>query len=86
MTVTPTETFASETEWDSNNLTKKQLNVTENINAIMDANSLRIATGYSYEHETVGKNAIGFLILHILGLSGLAITEGIILKTFAWRK
>ncbi|XP_026330488.1 (11Z)-hexadec-11-enoyl-CoA conjugase-like, partial [Hyposmocoma kahamanoa] len=45
-----------------------------------------IGTDYSYKHEIVWINAIGFLILHILGLWGLAIalTGGITFKTFIW--
>lgn len=86
MTVTPAETFLSETEWDSNNLRKRQLNVTENLDTIVDAKC--IATNYPSIHNIDLKNAIGFLILHIFGLWGLAITltEGIMLKTFLWRK
>ncbi|XP_013139663.1 PREDICTED: acyl-CoA desaturase-like [Papilio polytes] len=45
-----------------------------------------IGTDYSYKHEIVWKNAIGFLILHLLALWGLfvLITGGVGFKTFLW--
>lgn len=47
-----------------------------------------IGTDYSYKHEIVWKNAIGFLILHLLALWGLfvLITGGVGFKTFLWGK
>lgn len=47
-----------------------------------------IGTDYSYRHEIVWKNAIGFLILHILAVWGLFIffTGGINLKTYLLSK
>lgn len=47
-----------------------------------------IGTDYSYQHKIVWKNAIGFLILHILALWGLGIliTGGVSFKTFIWSK
>lgn len=70
------ECFASEPD----------LNVTKNLNTVMNAKCF--GTDYAYKHEIVWKNAIGFLILHLLGLWGLAIflTGGIMLKTFIWCK
>ncbi|XP_049870762.1 acyl-CoA Delta-9 desaturase-like [Pectinophora gossypiella] len=49
-------------------------------------NAKLIGTDYSYKHQVVWKNAIGFLILHILALWGLGIllTGGVTLKTFLW--
>ncbi|XP_053605580.1 acyl-CoA Delta-9 desaturase-like [Plodia interpunctella] len=45
-----------------------------------------IGTDYKYKHEIVWKNAIGFLILHILGIWGFVVmlTGQINLKTFLW--
>ncbi|XP_028026222.1 acyl-CoA desaturase-like [Bombyx mandarina] len=45
-----------------------------------------IGTDYSYKHQIVWKNAIGFLILHLLALWGviLIVTGNIALKTFLW--
>ncbi|XP_059061767.1 acyl-CoA Delta-9 desaturase-like [Achroia grisella] len=45
-----------------------------------------VGTDYSYKHEIVWKNAIGFLILHLLCLWGLGIwfTGGVTWKTTAW--
>ncbi|XP_045767207.1 acyl-CoA Delta-9 desaturase-like isoform X1 [Maniola jurtina] len=46
----------------------------------------RIGTDYSYKHQIVWKNAIGFLFLHLMALWGLGIifTGGITFKTFLW--
>ncbi|CAH0399119.1 unnamed protein product [Chilo suppressalis] len=45
-----------------------------------------IGTDPSYKHEVVWRNAIGFLILHLLALWGTIImfTGGVHLKTFIW--
>ncbi|XP_075975772.1 acyl-CoA Delta-9 desaturase-like [Anticarsia gemmatalis] len=45
-----------------------------------------IGTDYSYKHEVVWQNAIGFLILHILALWGfyVLVTGGVSLKSFVW--
>lgn len=47
-----------------------------------------IGTDYNYRHKIVWKNAIGFLILHLLALWGFGIvfTGGITWKTFIWSK
>lgn len=47
-----------------------------------------IGTDYSYKHQIVWKNAIGFLILHVFALWGLAlIFTGIVSwKTSLWGK
>lgn len=47
-----------------------------------------IGTDYSYKHEIVWKNAIGFLILHLLAVWGyyILLTGGIQFKTFIWSK
>lgn len=47
-----------------------------------------IGTDYSYKHEIVWKNAIGFLIMHICCLWGFAllITGQIKLLTVIWGK
>ncbi|CAK1579265.1 unnamed protein product [Parnassius mnemosyne] len=45
-----------------------------------------IGTDYTYRHKIVWKNAIGFLILHMLAIWGLFIfiTGGVSLKTMLW--
>ncbi|XP_063827537.1 acyl-CoA Delta-9 desaturase-like [Ostrinia nubilalis] len=45
-----------------------------------------IGTDFKYKHEIVWKNAIGFLILHLLALWGLFIvfTGGVQFRTFLW--
>ncbi|XP_073952515.1 acyl-CoA Delta-9 desaturase-like [Choristoneura fumiferana] len=45
-----------------------------------------IGTDYSYHHEIVWKNAIGFLILHLFALWGLGVmvTGGVCFKTMLW--
>ncbi|KAL0831993.1 hypothetical protein ABMA28_001493 [Loxostege sticticalis] len=45
-----------------------------------------IGTDYSYKHQIVWKNAIGFLILHLLTLWGvyIVVTGGIQFRTFVW--
>lgn len=48
----------------------------------------RIGTDYSYRHQIVWKNAIGFLFLHLMALWGAIIflTGGIMFNTFLWCK
>ncbi|KAJ8718942.1 hypothetical protein PYW07_016498 [Mythimna separata] len=45
-----------------------------------------IGTDYSYKHQVFWPNAIGFLILHLLGLWGLKVllTGGVGIKTILW--
>ncbi|KAL0881588.1 hypothetical protein ABMA27_001417 [Loxostege sticticalis] len=45
-----------------------------------------IGTDYSYKHQIVWKNAIGFLILHLLTLWGvyIVVTGGIQFRTYVW--
>ncbi|KAI5631258.1 fatty acid desaturase domain-containing protein [Phthorimaea operculella] len=45
-----------------------------------------IGTDYSFKHQLVWKNAIGFLILHLLALWGFGVllTGGVSAKTFLW--
>lgn len=45
-----------------------------------------IGTDYAYKHKVVWKNAIGFLILHMLALWGLVImlTGQLNLYTYLW--
>lgn len=47
-----------------------------------------IGTDFTYKHKIVWINAIGFLILHLLGIWGFVVmvTGGIQLKTFLWSK
>lgn len=47
-----------------------------------------IGTDYSYKHEIVWKNAIGFLILHLLGIWGILVmlSGNIYMSTFIWGK
>lgn len=47
-----------------------------------------IGTDYSYKHQVVWKNAIGFFILHLLGIWGhlIVFTGGIYWQTFMWSK
>lgn len=71
---------------------KNNLSDGENKNSKIDHNMIinikSIGTDYSYKHEIVWKNAIGFLILHILALWGLGIllTGGLSFKGFLWGK
>ncbi|CAG9579878.1 unnamed protein product [Danaus chrysippus] len=46
----------------------------------------KFGTDYSYKHQIVWKNAIGFFILHILGIWGhfIVFTGGIYWQTFIW--
>lgn len=85
MSVSLSKKLTPEIEVVSNILSKK-LSVTENLDSIINVKP--VGTDYSYKREIVWKNVIGFLILHLLGLWGLAIalTGGISLKTLIWCK
>lgn len=45
-----------------------------------------IGTDYTYKHQVVWKNAIGFLIMHILAVWGLVLflTGALSWKSFVW--
>lgn len=57
-------------------------------NDISVLNVNEIGTDYTFKHEVVWGNAIGFLILHLLCLLGLGIafSGGVSLRTFLWSK
>lgn len=82
MTVLPAEKI----DFNSNCLTKRQINSTKNIDSIENVKYL--GTDYSYKHEIVWKNVIGFAILHAFALWGLAValTGGLMLKTIVYSK
>ncbi|CAG9138792.1 unnamed protein product [Plutella xylostella] len=73
----------------NNNLTKIKAEF-ENNQKVREINgfvsSKTIGTDYSYKHEIVWKNAIGFLILHILCLWGvlIAVTGNVQFITLLW--
>ncbi|XP_013193916.1 acyl-CoA Delta-9 desaturase-like [Amyelois transitella] len=77
MTATLTEDFKSEGITEIN--TKSKLTQGDSIEEV-------IGTDYTYKHEIIWKNVVGFMVLHLFGLWGLVrlITGNIYLKTFLW--
>lgn len=72
---------------DKNKILEKANSVDKIIKSNPVANK-NIGTDYSYKHEVVWKNAIGFLILHFLGLWGLylVLTGSVNVYTAGWSK
>ncbi|KOB70664.1 Acyl-CoA delta-14 desaturase, partial [Operophtera brumata] len=64
----------------------KRTNSIENKSKIKNIALVNIGTDYTYKHEVVWKNAIGFLILHIFAIWGfyLGLSGRLRLVTIAW--
>ncbi|XP_013193918.1 acyl-CoA Delta-9 desaturase-like [Amyelois transitella] len=85
MTATITDRLKSEKISDTPS-NKKEVNSSKCLGDDLPVVKRCIGTDFTYKHEVVWRNAIGFLILHLLGIWGffLCLTGQIYLKTFIW--